>query len=129
MRSSFNEMIIIKALRSRKILFEKEAKFKDLKASNGRPLRFDFKIFSNNGFFLVEYQGEQHYKESGVWGIREREETDKLKKDYCKQHNIPLFEVKYNENPIQKTMSILETLMLIPCQAPLQNGEGVSTIP
>lgn len=91
--------------------------------------RIDFALYDNEenikGF--IEYQGIQHYEDLGIWGKSAREETDLLKKEYCKEKNIPLFEIKYDQNPTQETIKILETLMLIPCQAP--KGEGVSTIP
>ena len=91
--------------------------------------RIDFALYDKNenlkGF--IEFQGPQHYKDMGIWGKISREETDPLKKEYCKNINIPLFEIKYDQNPTQETIKILETLMLIPCQA--SKEEGVSTIP
>ena len=81
LRASINESIIIKALRDEKIAFTKEAKFPDLKATSGRPLRFDFQIYTDKGFFLLEYQGEQHFQED-VWtakGRTQRSFTDKMK--------------------------------------------------
>ena len=95
--------------------------------ANGIP-RMDFALYDRNKNLkaFIEYQGEQHYRNSGIWGKQSREETDALKKEYCKTKNIPLFEIKYNDNPTQATMKILETLMLIPCQA--SKEEGVSTI-
>lgn len=91
--------------------------------------RIDFALYDKNenlkGF--IEYQGPQHYKDMGIWGKSAREETDPLKKNYCKTINVPLFEIKYDQNPTQETIKILEILMLIPCQA--SKEEGVSTIP
>jgi hypothetical protein len=38
--------------------------FPDLQSSSGRPLRFDFVIFDDDGHidFIIEYQGKQHYE-------------------------------------------------------------------
>ena len=99
-------------------------------ASNGVP-RIDFALYDKSwnlkGF--IEYQGIQHYEDMGEWGKRAREETDPLKKKYCMENNIPLFEIKYTQNPTQEATTVLETLMLIPCQAEMKISEGVSTIP
>lgn len=108
-RASFAESIIIHHLRKEKILFEKEAKFSDLKSSKNRPLRFDFKIFTRSGFFLLEYQGGQHYHptEWGNMGWIERQYTDKMKVDYCKRKDIPFEEITYEEDIENKLFFIL----------------------
>ena len=40
-----------------------EYSFKDLVSLTGRPLRFDFAVFDDEGEidFLIEFQGKQHY--------------------------------------------------------------------
>ena len=109
-RASINEAIIIKILREEGILFGKEAKFPDLKAPTGRPLRFDFKIYTKQGFFLLEYQGIQHFQED-EWtpiGRTQRQFTDKMKVDYCKQNNIELTFITYEEDTESKLYHILE---------------------
>ena len=42
----------------------------ELKSNNGRPLRFDFAVFDDDGNidFLIEYQGSQHYVASSKFG-------------------------------------------------------------
>ena len=101
----------------------------DLITKQGGNPRIDFAILNNDNEVLafIEYQGIQHYQEKNSWGIQARTETDPMKKKYCKDRNILLFEIKYDQNPTQETIKILKTLMLIPCQASLE--EGVSTIP
>lgn len=62
-----------------------------------RPLRFDFYIPSKN--ILIEYQGIQHKNTRNTsFGLQQREITDKMKKEYCKEKNIPLFEIWYNQD-------------------------------
>lgn len=96
--------------------------------NNGNP-RIDFAITDNdkNIIAFIEYQGLQHYKDCGIFGKQAREETDEMKRSYCKDRNIQLFEIKYNENVNESVAKILSDLMLIPCQA--SNEEGVTTIP
>ena len=64
---------------------------------------FDFGILDdqNNVKCLIEYQGRQHYEEQqGPWnfGAYAREVTDPLKREYCHNNNIPLYEIKYDAN-------------------------------
>jgi hypothetical protein len=44
--------------------------FPELKSPNGRPLRFDFVVFDDDGMidFIIEYQGKQHYEASSKFG-------------------------------------------------------------
>ena len=109
-RASINESIIIKALRDEQILFEREVKFEDLKTPKDRPLRFDFKIYTQDGFFLLEYQGLQHFQpdEWTAIGRTQRAYTDKMKKEYCQKKNIELVEITYEEDTLNKLGHILE---------------------
>lgn len=47
-----------------------EYSFEGLNSPNGRPLRFDFVIFDDEGRidFIIEYQGRQHYEPSPKFG-------------------------------------------------------------
>lgn len=66
---------------------------------SNRYLRFDFAIKDKRkNIFFIEYQGEQHFVDLGEFGKQQREETDQLKRDYCKEHNIPLYEIRYDED-------------------------------
>ena len=79
--------------------FTPEFKFEELRGPNNGLLRFDFAIqdANDNLICLIEYQGAQHYIEQ-EYGKIQREITDKMKKEFCKQHNIPLYEIKYTDN-------------------------------
>ena len=50
--------------------FTEEYSFPDLISSSGRPLRFDFAVFDDDGTldFLIEYQGIQHYEPKSKFG-------------------------------------------------------------
>lgn len=99
---SHGEEIIVKLLNENNILYQREYSFKDLIYK--LPLRFDFAIFSKDGSLshLVEYDGEQHYKESsffgGQEGLKKRKIRDELKNNYCIDNNIPLIRIKYDED-------------------------------
>lgn len=106
---SVGQMEIAKILTAKQIDFQEEYSFDDLVTTKGNPLRFDFAIFDNKQIsFLLEYQGEQHYVERDIYfGKQQRLYTDPQKKQYCKQKNIPLFEIAYNENIATKLDTIL----------------------
>lgn len=97
---SQNEQSIIKLLQDNNIEFATQYTFSDLFGVNGGHLRFDFAIFKNHHLsHLIEYNGAQHYsKAEGFWGegFDTLVEHDKLKKEYCEQHNIRLIVIPYN---------------------------------
>ena len=103
---SFGELIISKWLSDNKIDFEREYSFKDLIWI--KPLRFDFKINMKDTFILLEYQGSQHYDINNSWYSKDGRSRDLLKQEYCKKHNIKLYEIY--ETTEEK---ILEKLKLI----------------
>ena len=105
------EYRINKWLDEHNIHHKKQATFDDLRNKNtDRKLKFDYKLFRNDGsFFLIEHQGEQHFKKFKTgFGDTQREITDKLKKDYCQTHGITLYETFYNEDYIARLEEIIE---------------------
>lgn len=108
LKNSKPESIIVHYLNVLNIKFKKEFMFKDLLSEKGYPLRFDFKIFDEHGYFLLEYQGEQHYRDSDDdFGRQQREITDSMKKGYCIKNNITLEEIRYDEDIIESLEKIL----------------------
>ena len=95
MRASRGEIKIEEILQSAGLSFKEEYIFDDLISTSGKPLRFDFAIFNNNKLvYLIEYQGEQHFRSVDFWGgeekFLERKKYDKMKEEYCNNMNIPL---------------------------------------
>lgn len=85
----------------RKINFEQQKIFKDCRYK--KPLRFDFYLIDYN--CCIEYQGEQHYKIDFFkrWKKEKGEFEasllrDNIKREYCKSHNIKLYEISYKED-------------------------------
>ena len=70
MRASRAEIKIEEILKRYEVNFQEEYEFPWLKAPSGRPLRFDFAIFDDDGNldFLLEYQGKQHYQAVSKFG-------------------------------------------------------------
>ena len=101
MRASRGEIKIEEILQEAGLDFEEEYIFPNLVSSSGRPLRFDFAVFDDDGEldFLIEYQGVQHYepksKFGGVSGLRQQQINDMKKREYCRKHNITLVLIPY----------------------------------
>ena len=94
---SKGEYQIEQLLKENNIKYVREYSFNDL--VDDLPLRFDFAIFNENKLIgLIEFQGEQHYISSNGFYNETLIEHDKMKREYCKIHNIPLIEIKYKKN-------------------------------
>ena len=107
MRSSRGEIIIEEILREAGFVFTMEQAFEVLNSPNGRPLRFDFCVFDDDGNvdFLIEYQGKQHYEPSskfgGKRGFYQQQFNDKNKRRFCALNGYKLIEIPYyDENLI-----------------------------
>lgn len=112
---SIGERETSSVLRKFNIKYKQQYSFDDLRTSkNGIP-RFDFGILNQDNTlnFLIEYQGIQHYIPDIQFGKIEREETDELKKEYCRKNNIKLYEILYNENIEEAVTNILSGENLI----------------
>lgn len=108
---SKGELQVIDVLEKYHIRYDREVWFEDLKADiTGKNLRFDFKIYIDGKSALVEYQGLQHYETYNGFGAYQRFYSDKMKKEYCKENNIPLYEIKYDEDVEQKICEIVSAL-------------------
>ena len=93
------------------INYKRQFTFNDLVGKNKTPLRFDFAIFKKEQLWgLLEYQGIQHFQ--NVYNLSKEEweyslYRDELKRKYCVEHNIKLFEIKYNDNLLDKLGEII----------------------
>lgn len=85
---------ILTLLTNNNIDFIEEYSFIDLPKS-----RFDFAIIKNNKIIrLIEFDGEQHFKNISSWGGLElQQKRDKIKNEYALINNIPLVRIPYWE--------------------------------
>ena len=103
MRASRGEIAIEEILIEAGFNFEEEYIFPDLRSSNGRPLRFDFVVFDDDGQidFIIEYQGRQHYEPSskfgGKKGFYQQQYNDNKKRRFCALQGFKLVEIPYTE--------------------------------
>ena len=98
--SSLGEQIIEEILKDNDIQYIKEYSFKDLISEKGGLYRFDFAIFENDKLIkLIEFDGIQHYQEGQGYfskvSLAERQLNDRIKDNYCKEHNYNLLRIPY----------------------------------
>ena len=83
---------------------------------------FDWLGLQSLDFYLDDYniaiecQGEQHFKPMGFCNIDRFEDDikrDKKKAKLCKENDLPLFYINYNENIEQKLEKILKENKII----------------
>lgn len=103
MDSSRGEIKIHEILEESGLNYKMEFIFPDLRSSNGKPLRFDFAVFDDDGNidFLIEYQGKQHYEPSskfgGKRGFYQQQFNDNKKRRFCALNDYRLIEIPYTE--------------------------------
>ena len=100
--SSYGNFVIEQFLQQHDIPYKSEVTFPSCITNNGGKARFDFGIYNQNNelLFLLEYQGEQHFKarETGYFTedrVAEIQKRDEEKKRYCESKNIPLVYINY----------------------------------
>ena len=71
-----------------------------------RALRFDFVVYEKDGRInrIIEFDGRQHYKgpDTTYWGhstetLKEIQEKDKIKNQFCLKHNYRLIRIPYTK--------------------------------
>ena len=100
-KMSLGEKQIRKLLIDNNITFDEQIRFKDL------PLQsFDFGVYNDNKLlYLIEVQGDQHYKENTLFSDTLQERNNR-KRQYCIKNKIPLYELIYIKGKI-KNLEIL----------------------
>ena len=90
-----------------------QPQYRDARCVYKRRLAFDFAIWINNKMILVEFQGQQHYEYicfskrlDGNKVLDAQKHKDYLKRKFCKENNIALLEIKYDQiNQVERLLS------------------------
>lgn len=97
-KMSKGELKIKQILDSHKIKYKQEYLIREI----GNK-RFDFAILDNNNkvIKLIEFDGIQHYEDTGFSklnkgeSLQKRQESDRIKNEWAAAHNIPLLRIPY----------------------------------
>lgn len=77
-------------------------------------LKLDFYLEQNNGKFAIEYNGIQHYQPVGYFGGEQgfiaQQTRDSIKAQYCKNNNIDLIIIPYNDESIINSEQLAQRL-------------------
>ena len=96
---SKGELFIKNILDKNNIRYEKEYKIDDSKYWDN-IIRVDFAVQYDNKLHFIEYNGIQHYIPIDYFGgelrFNQQKNRDNQLRLYCKDKNIPLFEIKYD---------------------------------
>lgn len=112
--SSF-QWIVNKVLKDHNVSYRVEKTFPRLYGSKKIGFfAFDFAILDEKGEveWLIECQGEQHYKPvekfGGVKQFEEQKKNDELKRQYANGHGIKLLEISYKDKKEKRVEEILK---------------------
>ena len=107
---SKGEKEIRELLEKYKIKYTKQKRFNKCKNKNTLP--FDFYLSDYN--ICIEFDGIHHFEPVKFWhGIEYFEKVqknDNIKNEYCKNNNIRLIRIKYDENIFEKLKISIEVL-------------------
>lgn len=90
---SHGEQFIANWLTENNFKFEQEVRFEDCRYK--LPLPFDFKVYTNNSYILIEFDGRQHFEDTGWENFDDQILKDGIKDKYCKGNNINLIRIPY----------------------------------
>ena len=96
---SYGEQKIISLLKENNIKFVQQKTFDSCISPKNYKLRFDFYIEDK---YLLEFDGSQHFltKPNQFFSIEKIEQIkyyDEIKNNWCKENNIPLIRIKYDQ--------------------------------
>jgi hypothetical protein len=100
--NSKGELKIESILKLNNMKYKTQFTFKNLIYK--KPLKFDFMIFNNDNLkCLIEFNGIQHYEFRKKFHKSENDYInskfrDQLKIDYCKENNIKLYIIRYDDD-------------------------------
>lgn len=110
---SYGEKTINEFLKKNQIEFVREYRIINPYDEN-HNFRVDFYITHKNQEYIIEYNGQQHYKPVKLFGGSSKFEQlvlrDTQLQKYCEEHSIKLLTIKYNDKNIESIISQFLTL-------------------
>lgn len=100
-RASKGERKVREYLQKYNFIFEEQ---KIIPCGGHRVLRFDFYLEKSNKKYAIEYNGIQHYQPVKWFGSEQaflkQQQCDKDKAEYCKNNDIILIKIPYNDETL-----------------------------
>lgn len=94
-KNSYGESKIAQLLEENNIFYQKEYTFPTCRnPETGKYLRFDFYV---NNEYLIEYDGEQHYRTTSWGDYKVTQQRDNYKTKWCEENHIPLIRIPYTK--------------------------------
>ena len=92
--------------------YEYQKRFSELRGYGGKPLSYDFAFYVSGELkYLIECQGQQHYKPIPMFGGEEQfakqQLHDEEKRSYAEKINATLIEIPYTVESIEDVRKIL----------------------
>lgn len=110
---SKGERLIKEFLDKNNIPYKTQVTFKDCRDKS--LLRFDFSVLKADGSidFLIEFQGQQHFKPynlfGGLVGFESQKRRDSIKLNYCKKNSLTLRYIDYRTSIISQLKKLFGT--------------------
>jgi len=115
--TSTGELQIETYLKDQGITYRRQQPFRDLRSPKKGVLKYDFSIlYKDNVLCLIEYHGIQHFKyvphfyQEGIEKFHYRQLCDQLKRQYAIDKDIPLIEIRYDQDTIPTLEAELQKL-------------------
>lgn len=102
---SSNGELLVKSIldKNNSVTYKEQYSFDD--CIDKTRLRFDFSVFKNSEIYLIEFDGIQHFTPfeyyGGIKKYNDIVRKDNIKNLYCKNNEIPLLRLKYNDVDIE----------------------------
>lgn len=93
--------------------YNSQVRFEDLRGYGDGMLSYDFAVYRNGQLkFLIECQGQQHYKPVEMFGGEEQfakqQIHDEIKRNYAKDIDVKLIEIPYTAEVYENVKKILD---------------------
>jgi len=83
--------------------------------ADAEDIKLDFVVLKDETLYVIEYNGKQHYEPVEKFGGEAQfiiqQEHDAKKREFCKNHNIPLLEIPYTVNTTSGVIELLRKFL------------------
>lgn len=111
---SFGEKLVSSVLREENYTFKQEC-YIGHSVQDAQSIRLDFVVFYKNVLYVIEYNGEQHYRPVEHFGGEKQfeiqKQNDAKKKAFCEMYKIPLLEIPYTIRTKEEVKDVIKNFL------------------